>query len=98
MIGFLKGFVEELKPDRLLLDVMGVGYLVEISAQTYERLAPETEIKLLIYHHFTDNDQRLFGFYTKEEKELFEKLITVKGIGPKSGLTILSGLPAPVLI
>ncbi|MFA5668817.1 MAG: Holliday junction branch migration protein RuvA [Balneolaceae bacterium] len=98
MIGFLKGFVEELLPDLVLLDVGGVGYRVEVSSQTHNRLSPQTEVKLLIYHHITENDQRLFGFYTKEEKKLFEKLITVKGVGPKLGLTIVSGLPANLLI
>ncbi len=98
MIAFLKGYVEELRPDEVLMDVQGVGYRVEISAQTFEQLSPETEVKLLIHHHITDNDQRLFGFYTREEKELFEQLITVKGVGPKLGLTIVSGLPANLLI
>ncbi len=98
MIAFLKGFVEELLPDVALIDVGGVGYRVEISAQTFEQLKPQTEVKLLIYHHITENDQRLFGFYTKDEKQLFEKLITVKGVGPKLGLTIVSGLPASHLI
>lgn len=98
MIGFLKGFVEELLPDLVLIDVGGVGYRVEISSQTFNRLSPKTEVKLLIYHHITENDQRLFGFYSKEEKKLFEKLITVKGVGPKLGLTIVSGLPANLLI
>ncbi len=98
MIAFLKGFVEELLPDVALIDVGGVGYRVEISAQTFEQLKPQTEVKLLIYHHITENDQRLFGFYTKDEKQLFEKLITVKGVGPKLGLTIVSGLPANHLI
>ncbi len=98
MIAFLKGFVEELLPDVALLDVGGVGYRVEISAQTFEQLKPQTEVKLLIHHHITESDQRLFGFYTKDEKQLFEKLITVKGVGPKLGLTIVSGLPANHLI
>lgn len=98
MIAFLKGYVEELSPGMVMLDVQGVGYRVEISAQTFEQLKPETEVKLLIHHHITDNDQRLFGFYTREEKELFEQLITVKGVGPKLGLTIVSGLPANLLI
>lgn len=52
----------------------------------------------MIYHHITENDQRLFGFFSKDEKQLFEHLITVKGVGPKLGLTILSGLPAANLI
>lgn len=99
MIAFLKGIVEEKKADAVLLDVQGVGYKVEISTQTSEQLsAAGSEVKLLIYHHITDSDQRLFGFFTSDEKALFEKLITVKGVGPKLGLTILSGLPAANLI
>lgn len=99
MIAFLKGHIEEKHADSVLLDVSGVGYKVEISTQTSEQLASAgSEVKMLIYHHITDNDQRLFGFFTSDEKALFEKLITVKGVGPKLGLTILSGLPASNLI
>ncbi len=98
MIAFLKGYIEELQPDVVLLDVGGVGYMVEISAQTFNMLKLNTDVKLLIYHHITDNDQRLFGFYTNDEKELFELLITVKNVGPKSGLNIVSGLQAGLLI
>lgn len=96
MIAYLKGALAEKHRDFAILEVTGVGYEIEISTQTFEQLPPEgEELKLLIYHHITDNDQRLFGFSSPEEKELFELLITVKGVGPKLGLTILSGLPAP---
>ena len=99
MIAFLKGHIEEKTSDAVLLDVQGVGYKVEVSSQTLEQLASAgSEIKLLIHHHITESDQRLFGFFTSDEKGLFEKLITVKGVGPKLGLTILSGLPAANLI
>lgn len=96
MIAYLNGALIEKHRDYAILDVQGVGYEVEISTQTFEQLPAEGEkLKLLIHHHITDNDQRLFGFSSPEEKELFELLITVKGVGPKLGLTILSGLPAP---
>jgi len=98
MITFLKGHVEELEENKVHLDVNGVGYGIEVSSQTLTRLKEGIEIKLLIHHHITDSDQRLFGFYTKDEMQLFEKLITVKGVGPKSGITIVSGLPANHLI
>lgn len=99
MIAFLKGHIEEKKSDSVLLDVQGVGYKVEVSSQTLDQVSSAgSEIKLLIYHHITESDQRLFGFFTSDEKTLFEKLITVKGVGPKLGLTILSGLPASNLI
>ncbi len=98
MITFLKGYIEELEESIAHMDVNGVGYGVEISSQTRTHLKEGTEVKLLTYHHITDSDQRLFGFYEKNEKELFEKLITVKGVGPKLGITIVSGLPADNLI
>lgn len=99
MIAYLNGILSVKTGDELIVDVSGVGYKVEISTETYQTL-PEAgkEIKILIYHHFTDSDQRLFGFATSKEKNLFERLITVKGIGPKLGLTILSGMPAPNLM
>jgi holliday junction DNA helicase RuvA len=99
MIAFLNGILSSKKEDELIIDVSGIGYRVEISSQTHSTL-PDTgkELKILIYHHFTDSDQRLFGFATGKEKNLFERLITVKGIGPKLGLTILSGMPAPNLM
>lgn len=99
MIAFLKGHIEESTEDTIFLDVNGVGYKVEVSTQTIDQLkSAGKDIKLLVYHHITDSDQRLFGFFTKDEKNLFEQLITVKGVGPKLGLTILSGLPASNLI
>lgn len=99
MIAFLNGILHSKNEGELIIDVGGVGYSVEISSQTLGTL-PETgkELRILIYHHFTDSDQRLFGFATAKEKNLFERLITVKGIGPKLGLTILSGMPAANLM
>lgn len=99
MIAFLRGTLALKSAERIIIDVHEIGYEVEISSQTYQQLPAEgKDLKLLIYHHFTDNNQRLFGFYTKDEKQLFELLITVKGVGPKLGLTILSGLPANQII
>lgn len=99
MIAYLNGTLQQKTEDECIIDVNGVGYRVEISTQTLETL-PEKggNLKLLIYHHITDNDQRLFGFASNKEKNLFERLITVKGIGPKLGLTTLSGMPAPALM
>lgn len=99
MIAYLSGTLAFKSTDRIVIDVHDVGYEVEISTQTYEQLpSADEELKLLIYHHITDNDQRLFGFFTDDEKQLFELLITVKNVGPKLGLTILSGLPANRII
>ncbi len=99
MIAFLEGRIEEKNGAYAILNVGGVGWQVEISRQTHDALPPAgREVRLLIYHHITESDQRLFGFSAAGEKELFEKLITVKGIGPRMALTILSGMNAELLI
>lgn len=99
MIAFLEGLLTEKENGFVILNVNGVGYRVDISLQTYEKLpAAGSGIKLLIHHHITDSDQRLFGFFTTQEQKLFEKLITVKGVGPKLGLTIMSGMQASMLV
>jgi holliday junction DNA helicase RuvA len=99
MIAYLNGTLVTKKEQECILDVGGVGYRVEISTQTLETMPGNgNELKLLVYHHITENDQRLFGFATQKEKNLFERLITVKGIGPKLALTILSGMQAPALM
>jgi Holliday junction DNA helicase RuvA len=99
MIAYLNGVLHSKEDQACILDIRGVGYRVEISTQTAEVLPKVgSEMKLLIYHHFTDSDQRLFGFTKQKEKNLFERLITVKGIGPKLALTILSGMPAAPLM
>ena len=99
MIAYLNGTLEKKHENECIIGVHGVGYTVEVSTQTLDSM-PESgeEIKLLIYHHMTDSEQRLFGFTTHKEKNLFERLITVKGIGPKLGLTILSGMKASELM
>lgn len=99
MIAYLKGTLAQKHTESIIVDVHDVGYEVEISSQTYEQLPAEgKDLKLLIHHHITDNDQRLFGFFSSDEKELFELLNAVKGVGPKLGLKILSGLPASQII
>ncbi|MGF1669363.1 MAG: Holliday junction branch migration protein RuvA [Balneolaceae bacterium] len=99
MIAYLNGELVQKKDGIAVMDIHGIGYQLEISNQTLANLpATGAKVKLLVHHHITENDQRLFGFWSKKEKDLFEKLITVKGIGPKLGLTILSGMAAPSLL
>jgi len=99
MIAFLEGELDRKQAGFALVNVQGIGYRVEISSQTYESLpVAGTLVRLFIYHHITEADQRLFGFFSEREQRLFEKLITVKGVGPKLGLTILSGLKPSLLV
>lgn len=99
MIAFLEGVLDTKQEGFALINVQGVGYRVAISMQTFENLPSVGEsLRLSIYHHITDSDQRLFGFISTREQTLFEHLITVKGVGPKLGLTILSGMKPALLV
>lgn len=99
MIYFLNGIIAEKQPNLAVIDVNGVGYAVGISSQTFVALPPTgANVFLYTYHHITETEQRLFGFLDRNEKTLFELLITVKGVGPKLALTILSGMPASEIV
>lgn len=95
MIASLRGALLEKHPNQIVVDVQGVGYDVSIPISTYSAL-PEvgTDVTLRVHTHVREDAIALFGFLTAEEKQLFEKLIGVSGIGPKLGITVLSGLAA----
>jgi len=99
MIAHLRGTLLEKHPNQAVVEAGGVGYDVAIPVSTYAAL-PDAgqEVRLRIHTHVREDALQLFGFSTAEEKMLFEKLISVSGIGPKLGLTVLSGLAAPDLI
>jgi holliday junction DNA helicase RuvA len=92
MIGHLKGKVISSKPTRLLIDVNGVGYIVNISINTFEKVSDKSEVSLFIHTSVKEDSITLFGFFTETEKEMFELLISVNGIGPKIALGVLSGI------
>lgn len=93
MIGRLKGTLLEKQAPRLLLDINGVGYEVEVPMTTLYRL-PELGQEVTLHTHFVvrEDAQLLYGFYEKAERELFRQLIKVNGVGPKVALGILSGI------
>ena len=95
MIAYLKGNLIKKSTSQAILDVSGVGYCVWIPLSTYLKLGSLNEsIELFIYTHLTDNSLSLYGFSTEEEREIFLKLISISGIGPKLSLNILSGIEA----
>ena len=99
MIALLRGVLIEKTPNQAVVDVGGVGYDVTIPISTYSALPNAgDEVRLRIHTHVREDAIALFGFSTPEEKQVFEKLIGVSGIGPKLGVTILSGLAAGDLI
>jgi Holliday junction DNA helicase RuvA len=98
MISHLRGTLLEKHPNQVVVDVHGVGYEVTIPVSVYSSL-PETgaEVRLHIHTHVREDVLALFGFPSAGDKALFEKLITVSGIGPKLAVTALSGLAATEL-
>jgi Holliday junction DNA helicase RuvA len=92
MIGYLNGKIISSKPTKVLLDVNGVGYIVNISINTFEKITGQDTASLFIHTSVREDSITLFGFSTESEKEMFELLISVNGIGPKIALGILSGI------
>jgi len=91
MIAFLRGRVLDKHPNRLTVDVNGVGYDVHVPLSTYYRVAePPGEVALRVYTHVREDALQLYGFLTDLERQLFERLIGVSGIGPKMGVALLS--------
>ncbi|MFY9609835.1 MAG: Holliday junction branch migration protein RuvA [Blastocatellia bacterium] len=99
MIARLSGTLIHKQPNTVVIDVGGVGYEATIPVSTFYELGePGTQVSLRIHTHVREDLIQLFGFWTSREKELFSKLTSVSGVGPKLAITMLSGMPAPELI
>lgn len=92
MIGYISGKIISKKPTKILVDVNGVGYLINISISTFEKISEKEEVALYTHLSVKEDALDLYGFYSIAEKEMFELLISVNGIGPKSAQGILSGI------
>ena len=93
MISYIKGKLVEKNPTNIVVEAQSVGYEVHIPLSTYSRLPNVKDIvELKIYLHIREDGWQLFGFSSREEKELFKLLISISGIGPKVALTVLSGI------
>lgn len=91
MFEYLKGIIEDVEPGYIVIDVNGVGYLVYTADPYQYDIDSEKKVKVFIHQSVTDSSQTLYGFASKEIKSIFEKLLNVSGIGPKSALAILAG-------
>ena len=99
MIAHLRGRISDKHPNRVVVDVNGVGYDVFVPLSTFYGMGePGSDIALRIHTHVREDALQLFGFATALEQELFERLIGVSGIGPKVGLAVLSGIEPHELI
>jgi Holliday junction DNA helicase RuvA len=99
MIAHLRGRLLEKHPNRIVVDVQGVGYDVHVPLSTfYEMAEPGSEIALRIHTHVREDALLLYGFATQLELRIFERLIGVSGIGPKLALAVLSGIEPNELV
>lgn len=93
MISYIKGVIDTVEHDKVIIENNNKGYNVLMSQSATEVLGQGEEIKIYTYLHVKEDAMQLFGFLSKNELEMFKKLISVSGVGPKGGLAILSALP-----
>jgi len=99
MIAFLRGRVLEKQPNRIIIDVQGVGYELQVPLSTYYDVGDEgADVTVRVYTHVREDALQLYGFLTELERQLFERLLGVSGIGPKLAVAVLSGLDSRDLI
>lgn len=92
MYEYIKGTVAEITPTEIILECGGIGYKILISLQTYDTVKNQKECKVYIFHYLREDDESLYGFATKDERELFKLLISVSGVGVSSARMMLSSL------
>ena len=99
MYDYIKGRLEELNPAQAVVEAGGIGYRILISLQTYSALESRlgSEVKVFLYHYLREDDEGFFGFSTKDERNLFELLISVSGIGPSTARMVLSSMTSDEL-
>jgi Holliday junction DNA helicase RuvA len=97
MIAYLKGRLVFKDPTYVIIDINGVGYQVKISLSTYSKIKDEEQVMLLTYLSIKEDSHTLYGFKEETEKKLFLDLISISGVGPNTGLMILSSLSSEEL-
>jgi Holliday junction DNA helicase RuvA len=99
MIAFLRGRVFDKQPNRIIVDVQGVGYDVVVPLSTFYDIGDEgADVSLRVYTHVREDALQLYGFLTELERQLFERLIGISGIGPKLAIAVLSGMETRELV
>lgn len=94
MYEYIKGTLEELSPAEAVVECHGIGFRLQISLNTYDRLQGQKEVRIYVYHHIREDEETLYGFCDKEERRIFTLLIGVSGIGPNTARMVLSSLTA----
>lgn len=94
MIGFIKGTIEDIEEDRAVVDCNGIGYNIFMPSSVLSNISIGATVKIYTYLAVREDAMNLFGFLGKQDLDIFKKLITVSGIGPKGGLSIMSVMTA----
>jgi Holliday junction DNA helicase RuvA len=92
MIAFVEGKVAYMSPTQVVIQAGGIGYEVQVSLYTFQKIKDETQCRLLTHLSIKEDSHTLFGFYSEEERSLFRNLISVNGVGPSTARMILSSL------
>ena len=92
MYEYLSGTISELAPTHAVLDVGGVGYFLQISLQTYSEIEHSDRVKLFVHYVVREDAQLLYGFGSTTERAAFRQLIKITGVGPRTALSVLSGM------
>lgn len=98
MFYYLKGTVSEIGQNSLIVDVNGIGFLINTSLKTISSVAQGQQTKLFIAESIGESNFDLYGFYEQQEKRFFELLISVSGVGPKAAISLLSSMNTDMLI
>ena len=94
MISFIRGKKVEIDPAKLILDVNGIGYEINISLRTFSKIKDKKEINIHTYLNVKEDSHTLYGFNSKSEKQTFLSLLSINGVGPSTGIMILSAISA----
>jgi|TARA_B100000902_G_scaffold305883_1_gene294418 Holliday junction DNA helicase RuvA len=94
MISFIRGKKIEIDPTKLILDVNGIGYEINISLRTFSKIKDKNEINIHTYLNVKEDSHTLYGFNSKSEKQTFLSLLSINGVGPSTGIMILSSISA----
>ena len=97
MISYIKGIIEEVEEDKVIIDNNGIGYGIFMPQSSLELIGSGEELKIYTYLNVKEDAMQLYGFLSKEELNLFKKLIGVSGVGPKGGLSIITACPGDSL-
>ncbi|MBU2915531.1 MULTISPECIES: Holliday junction branch migration protein RuvA [Reichenbachiella] len=97
MIAYIEGKLVEIDPTYIIIDTGGIGYHVNISLLTFGQIKNLTQARIFTHFHVKEDAQTLYGFFDQDEKKRFQQLISISGVGPSTGLMILSSLSSQEL-